>query len=148
MAANSRFAMATHIMLELGISPEGELKSSSQLAEGANTNPVVIRRILSELQKAGLIITAAGKSGGARLGKKTSAITLFDIYSAVDDGSLFAHNPNDPNKKCEISCVMADLLNPIFCSAEKALKKELEGYKLSVFIEKAKAQCPSRAKTG
>jgi len=146
MAANSRFAMATHIMLELGITPEGELKSSFQLASGANTNPVVIRRILSELQKAGLVSTASGKSGGARVAKKTSTISLYDIYAAVDDGSLFAHNPNDPNKKCELSCQMAELLNPIFSSAATALERELSAHKLSRLIELVKAKCPSRAK--
>lgn len=146
MAANSRFAMATHIMLELGFTPEGELKNSSQLASGANTNPVVIRRILSELQKAGLVSTASGKSGGARMAKKPSAISLYDIYAAVDEGSLFAHNPNDPNKKCELSCHMAELLNPIFSSAASALERELSAHKLSRLMDLVKSKCPSREK--
>lgn len=133
MAANSRFAMATHIMTALAV---GEEKlNSTYLASSLNTNPVVVRRILSELQKAGLLETEAGRSGGARLAKKPSTISLFDIYSAVDDGDLFAYNPNDPNKKCALSCKMKSVLLPVFDAASNALAQKLKKIKLSDLVE-------------
>lgn len=146
MAANSRFAVATHIMMELAIARPDELKSSSELSRGVNTNPVVIRRILSELQKAGLISTSAGKTGGARLAKKPSSISLLDVYSAVDDGSLFAYNPNDPNKSCELSCLMASLLEPIFDAASRAMEDKLKAYKLSELVDQIHKKCSSKEK--
>ncbi len=133
MAANSRFAMATHIMTALAV--EQDKLTSGSLASSLNTNPVVVRRILSELQKAGLLETEAGRTGGARLAKKPSNISLFDVYSAVDDGELFAYNPNDPNKKCALSCRMKSVLMPVFEAAGQALAEKLKKIKLSDLVE-------------
>lgn len=137
MAANSRFAMATHIMTALALE-NGKL-NSGYLAESLNTNPVVVRRILSELQKAGLLTTEAGRSGGARLARKASAITLYDVYAAVDVGDLFAYNPNDPNKQCPLSCKMRSVLSPVFDAANLALADKLKNIKLSALVDQVDA---------
>ncbi len=133
MAANSRFAMATHIMTALAV--KQDKLNSTFLADSLNTNPVVVRRILSELHKAGLLETEAGRSGGARLAKKATAISLYDVYAAVDDGDLFAYNPNDPNKKCSLSCKMKSVLAPVFDAANSALAEKLKKIKLSDLVE-------------
>ena len=137
MAANSRFAVATHIMASLATKPSEDWISSSYLAGSVNTNPVVIRRILSDLQKAGLIETQSGKNGGARLAKEAKAITLHHVYAAVEDGSIFAFNANDPNLRCSLSCKMKSLLEPVFQSADKAVEKELKKFRLSQLKENA-----------
>lgn len=133
MAANSRFAMATHIMTALAV--KEEKTTSSYLASSINTNPVVVRRILSELQKAGLVNTESGRNGGAVLAKRPAGITLFDIYAAVDEGELFAYNPNDPNKTCSLSCKMKSVLAPVFSAANSALAEKLKKIKLSDLVE-------------
>lgn len=138
MAANSRFAVATHIMAGLAVKDPQDWINSTYLAHSVNTNPVVIRRILLDLQKAGLVETQAGKNGGARLAKDPEKISLHDIYSAVEDGTIFAFNANDPNKKCSLSCKMKSLLEPIFQSADKAVEKELKKTRLSQIKEQAK----------
>jgi Rrf2 family protein len=131
--ANSRFAMATHIMTALAA--RQERLSSTYLASSLNTNPVVVRRILSELQKAGLLATESGRTGGATLAKKPNTITLFDIYKAVDAGDIFAYNPNDPNKKCELSCKMKSVLEPVFESVGQALAQKLKKIRLSDVVQ-------------
>jgi Rrf2 family protein len=138
--ANSRFAMATHIMTALATC-EDEKMSSTELAGSLNTNPVVVRRILSDLQKAGLLNTRSGRSGGATLARKASAISLHDVYAAVDDGELFAYNPNDPNRKCSLSCAMKSVLEPIFSNAGEALADHLARVKLSSVVEKLSSRC-------
>ncbi len=132
MAANSKFAMATHIMTALA--QKQDKLNSTYLADSLNTNPVVVRRILSELQKAGLLETEAGRSGGARITRKPSSISLFEVYAAVDDGELFAYNPNDPNKKCALSCQMKSVLTPVFEAANQALADKLKKIKLSELV--------------
>ena len=55
-----RFAFAVHVMAVLA-SEKADCCPSSRLAQTVNTNPVVIRRLLIELQEAGLIgITPLG----------------------------------------------------------------------------------------
>lgn len=124
--------MATHIMTALAT--KQEKLTSTYLADSLNTNPVVVRRILSELNKAGLLETEAGRSGGARLAKKASAISLYDVYAAVDEGDIFAYNPNDPNKTCALSCKMKSVLTPVFNAASEALAEKLKKIKLSDLV--------------
>ena len=134
MAANSQFAMATHIMTAIA-AEEGDLVSSAYLAGSLNTNPVVVRRILLKLQKANLITSEHGRNGGARLASSPQKITLADIYKAVDDDLIFAYNPNDPNKKCPMSCVMKSVLQPVFNKATQALNQHLNETKLSDLLK-------------
>lgn len=125
--------MATHIMTALAV--KDEKLNSGYLADSLNTNPVVVRRILSELQKAGLLMTESGRSGGARLARNAKTISLYEVYAAVDEGELFAYNPNDPNKKCSLSCKMKAVLMPVFEAANDALADKLRKIKLSDLVE-------------
>ena len=143
--------MATHIMTSLAAHSAAdktrdmaheESLSSSYLGSSVNTNPVVIRRILGDLQRAGLVQSCAGKSGGASLAKKPQQISLLDIFLAVDDGHLFAFNPNSPNKECPLSCAMKSVLAPIFNSAEGALHRDLKKIKLSDLVEQLVKSIP------
>ena len=125
--------MATHIMTSIAIHNE-ELVTSEYLASSLNTNAVVVRRILGSLQKAGLVETIAGRRGGTRLNIKSSQISLFDVFAAVDEENVFAFNPNDPNKKCALSCRMKAVLEPIFKKANQSVAKELKKVLLSDLI--------------
>jgi Rrf2 family protein len=133
MAANSRFAMATHIVAALAINEKNH-NTSSSLAKSLNTNPVVVRRILGELQRGGLIKTTAGRTGGVILVKKPAAISLYDIYTAIGGNELFAYNPNDPNKACPVSCSMKSVLYPVFEAAGQALSTNLKKVRLSDLV--------------
>lgn len=140
MAANSRFAMASHIMTAVALK-KGEVVNSTYLADSLNTNAVVVRRILADLQKAGLLETLAGRGGGARLAKAANEIFLYDVFAAVDDGELFAYNPNRPNKRCALSCQMKSVLTPIFESAHGALETYLKKVRLSDLVQRANEKC-------
>lgn len=135
--------MATHLMTSLAFE-KADVQSSKELASSLNTNPVVVRRLLVDLQKAGLLQTLTGRTGGARLAKPTSSITLYDIYKAVDDGEVFAFNPNDPNKSCALSCEMKSVLEPIFESARRALDENLRKTKLSEVLARLAKKCPRK----
>jgi Rrf2 family protein len=132
--------MATHIMTAIALKGD-EVVSSTYLATSLNTNPVVVRRLLSELQKAGLLATQAGRTGGAVLAKKPNAITLYDVYSAVNEEDLFAYNPNDPNATCSLSCEMKSVLEPIFKSASSALAMDLKKVRLSDVSDVLRKKC-------
>ena len=127
---NKQFAMGLHIMTALACGSE-ELVSSEYLANSLSTNPVVVRRILSKLSKAGLIETARGKNGGVRLKKTAHKITLADIYSALTETTLI--NPNDkrPQKSCAVSCGMGNVMKKVIDGVEDATIKFLSAQKLS-----------------
>ena len=101
MRASSNFVKAIHITLFLHMK-EGELKSSTQLAESVDTNPVVIRRLVALLRKAGIVGSVAGAKGGFYLAKNPKDIDLWMIYQAVKEEQLFARPK--VNENCDISC--------------------------------------------
>ena len=65
--------------------PEYTYANSEMIAESVNTNPVVIRRILSKLRDADLVDSKSGPNGGSEIARHPSKIKLSEIYEAVDD---------------------------------------------------------------
>lgn len=125
MADNNRFSVAIHIVTYLACKG-GEGATSNMLATSIGTNPVVVRRLLSQLHKANLIETQSGKSGGSRLGKRPEQITLFDVYKAVEQGGPFAIPSKPENKACLVSCHMKEMLSDIFRQTELAIESSLK----------------------
>lgn len=121
---NSRFAVAVHILTVVATS-EGQPISSEFIAGSVNTNPSLIRRLLSMLTKAGLTTTQLGAGGGALLAKPAHQITLRDVYRAVDEGELFAVHREPPNIRCPVGRHIQALLESRFEAATHALELEL-----------------------
>jgi Rrf2 family protein len=134
MPLNSRFAVAAHI-LTLLYDSDGQPLTSDFIAGSVNTNPAVIRRLLSQLAKAGLTAARLGAGGGARLARPATQITLRDVYRAVDEGSLFAMHPQDPNPDCPVGRHIQASLEGIMEDAERALEAELANYTIADLVE-------------
>lgn len=120
MSINSRFAVAVHILALLAL--EKQLLSSRDIAGSVNTNPVVIRRILSSLNKAGLIDTQLGVEGGSTLARPAEQVTLLEVYRVVEAGSLFSLHPSEPNPLCPCGRNIQPILSSVFKKAERALE--------------------------
>ena len=89
-----------------------------------NTNPVVIRKILGILKKAGLIHIQMGQGGGATLAVEPEKITLRDVYTVFDE-RLFVLHPSKPNSKCICGRNIQPILMEVFSETEKVLVSEL-----------------------
>ncbi len=76
MQISSRFTLAVHILICI---VKDEYKTTSDfLASSTNVNPVIVRKILSQLKSAGLVEVARG-SGDASLPKPLNEITFLNI---------------------------------------------------------------------
>lgn len=128
MSASSRSAVAIHILgMVAGGAMMGDAPVTSEdIAESVNTNPVVIRRILGSLRAAGLVSSQPGAHGGWRLTRQPEAITLRDIYHAVeDDEPLFALPQRAPNPGCRIGANIRRVVGSYFRQAEAAMEASL-----------------------
>lgn len=132
---NQQFATAVHVLTALAFSRKN-LTNSDTLALSVNTNPVVIRRLLSSLTKAHLVSTARGKSGGVRLAKEPQEINLKDVYLAISPNEPIAPREKSPHKECPVSCSMYAIMSTISVGTQKATMKYLESQKLSDIIKK------------
>lgn len=79
MQFSSRLPIAAHILMCIVRFGEDCKITSDFLAGSVNVNPVIIRRTLGQLKKAGLVRVEAGV-GGASLAKPPEEITLLDIF--------------------------------------------------------------------
>lgn len=137
MSSNSRFTVATHILTLLASSQESV--SSDEIAVSVNTNPVVIRRLLSELAKAGLVVTQQGSGGGSRLARAADAITLAQIYRATEPGSLFGLHRHAPNPACEIGGNIQSVMGAVFDQTEQAVETIFAGITLAQIYQSVRA---------
>src|SRR5262245_47633826 len=126
MAANNRFAVAVHVVTYLAHEHDRDQPlSSAEIAESVDTHPVVIRRVLGALARAGIVKSTPGKRGGARLARNPARITLLDIYRSTEECGLFAAR-RMPSGRCEIACRMESLLDPVFDATQKAAEAALK----------------------
>lgn len=138
MTKSSRFVIATHTLAMLA-SGEGEPLTSDWIAGSVNTNPVVIRRVLAMLSKAGLVATQEGAKGGTRLAKPANEITLLAVYRAVEEGDLFASHPQPPNPNCPVGCNIQAALEPTLDAAEEAMAASLARTTVADVVRRVKA---------
>jgi Rrf2 family protein len=137
MAANSRFAVAVHALAVLAW--HGDRRHSSrEIAGSVATNPVVIRRMLSQLARAGLVESSHGAKGGFRLALPPERITLHAVYRAVEEGGFFAL-PEKSNDKCPIACRMKSVLDGVFSRVEAKVLPELKRATLASILRRAAA---------
>jgi Rrf2 family protein len=121
---NSRFAVAVHILTLLA-EARGEPLTSERIAGSVNTNASLVRRLLGMLARAGLATARHGTGGGALLARPPEAITLRDVYRAVDEGELFALHRERPNPACPVGRNIQTALETRIDAATRALEDEL-----------------------
>ncbi len=136
MTKSRNFATAVHIMTALAYA---ETLTSQRLAASVQTNPGLVRRVLAKLVRSGLVEAQRGKSGGSRLARPPSQISLREIYEAVEDGPLLRVSGKQPHPQCVVSCNIQTVLEDVFTDAEEAMKKRLGGVKLSRVLNQVTA---------
>ena len=134
MKLSTNFTVAVHTLLCVLHFQKTDKVTSDFIAASTNMNPVIIRKILGKMHKAGLVETRAGV-GGSTLLKSADKITLLDIYKAVseesdDERTVFNFHAN-PNDKCPVGSKIHAALDKPLENAQKALEAELEKTSLS-----------------
>jgi Rrf2 family protein len=137
VSANSRLTVAAHALTWIGLYQRRghEVATSEQIATSVNTNPVVIRRLLAELRKAGLADSRRGAGAGWALSRDLSAITLLDVYEAVESGPIFALHPSAPDPECVVGHGIGPVLTTVYDGIEATLRSELAGTTLEDLLK-------------
>ncbi len=129
MQISSRFTVALHIFTCVEVFKDEYKVTSDFLAGSINTNPVIIRKILTQLKNAGLIEVARG-TGGITITKPLTAITFYDVYEAiepVENGDLFRFHEN-PNPECPVGRNIHALLDRKLQAIQSAMEDEMKRY--------------------
>ena len=139
MQISSRFTIAVHILICIETFKNDYKITSDFLASGVNVNAVVIRRLLQQLKKAGIINVKRG-SGGAEMAKSPEEITLLDIYNAVEcveEGRLF-HFHENPSQECPVGKNIHAVLDVRLEEIQKAMEREMRSISIQDIINDTK----------
>ena len=113
--------------------------TSDFLASSINVNPVIIRRILSQLKDAGLIDVKRG-TGGAAVIKPLEEITFLDVYRAVEcigENTLF-HFHENPDPNCPVGRNIHNILDEKLLRMQEAMERELQSITMADVMEDMK----------
>jgi len=119
-----QFTVAAHIMAALGFYHGKEI-SSATLAESVNADPTFVRKSLSKLSKAGLVVTTRGKSGASVLARAPKRITLLDIYHASAAPPAFAIHSYPVEKRCPVSCNLKECMSGVLSQVQDSFERSL-----------------------
>jgi Rrf2 family protein len=127
MAANSRLTVAVHALAWLALAQRRgtDRLTSDQVAASVNTNPVIIRRCLGELNRAGLVRVKRGAGAGWSLARPPAQITLLEVYDAVERDPLFALHHTEPNLECPVGRGIRPALGEVYGAVETELRRAL-----------------------
>lgn len=131
MQITSRFTVALHIFTCVEVFKDEYKVTSDFLAGSINTNPVIIRKIVTQLKNAGLIEVARG-TGGITVTKPLNEITFYDVYEAiepVENGDLF-HFHENPNPECPVGRNIHALLDQKLQAIQSAMEDEMKRYSI------------------
>lgn len=129
MQISSRFTIALHIFTCADTFKDEYKITSDFLARSINTNPVIIRKILTQLKNAGLITVARG-TGGITPTRPLSEITFYDVYQAVDsiENDTLFHFHENPNPQCPVGRNIHSVLDDKLKAIQSTMEAEMKRY--------------------
>lgn len=143
MQISSRFTIAVHALLCIELFKSDRKVTSDFIASSVNVNPVIIRRLLQQLKKAGIVRVIRG-SGGTDIARPLQEITLLDIYNAVecvDEEGLF-HFHESPNQLCPVGRSIHAVLDAKLDDIQAAMEKEMGSVTMQDILNDMKRLMP------
>jgi Rrf2 family protein len=136
-----QFTVAAHIMAALGYY-HGEEISSAILSDSVNADPTFVRKSLSKLSKAGLVVTRRGKSGASVLARPPRQITLLDIYRASAAPPAFAIHSYPVDKRCPVSRNLKECMSRVLSETQNSFEKSLAKITLADLVGQIQKKTP------
>ena len=136
MQISSRFTIAIHMLTCMETFKDDYKITSDFLSGSINVNPVIIRRLLSQLKDAGMIEVKRG-TGVASIVKPLEQITFLDVYRAVEcieENTLF-HFHENPNPDCLVGKNIHNILDDKLLRVQDAMERELKAITLADVME-------------
>ena len=129
MKRNSRLSLALHTLSHMAGEPD-RIQTSSEIADHAGTNPVVVRRVLGRLREAGLLTSEKGYAGGWRLARNPQSISLADVYLALDE-RLVASDEIKDTTACSVEHALHKRVSGVLEEIEQSLVQKLSETSIS-----------------
>lgn len=133
MAVSTKLSVAVHILTLIG-SKEATQVNSEYIAGSIHTNPVVVRRYMSALKKAGLIESSRGATKTS-LTREPSQISLYDVYYALALKNDLFNIHQDTNIECLIGRNIQTALEREYRKIQEKMEEDLKKVTLQDVLE-------------
>lgn len=133
MRISTKFSDAIHILSFIYIYKNKIQLSSDNIARSVEISPVMVRKLMGQLKKAGLLETTHG-SANPQLARPTEDISLLDVFLAVEDNHHLFTIDYETNPQCIVGGNIQTALEKYYNEAEIAAKAKLDQTKLADVI--------------
>lgn len=145
MQVSTKFTIAIHILAAAEYFGKSQKVTSDFLAASIGSNPVIIRNIMSDLKKAGIIDTKRGP-GGITIMRPLSQISFYDIYEAVEKNNEELFNFHDnPNAKCPVGGNIHKILDDKLEALQKKFEDDLKQFSMADVVKDLYAELKKEA---
>ncbi|MGN0364066.1 MAG: Rrf2 family transcriptional regulator [Bilifractor sp.] len=136
MQITSKFTIAIHILACIDYFHGKIPVNSGLLSQSIGANPVIVRGVMSVLNKAGMINAGKGRND-ATLKKPLAEVTFYDIYEAVDETAekgIF-HFHENPSPDCPVGRNIHKALDGELLKVQHAMEDEMKKIPVSAVTE-------------
>ena len=125
MQITSKFTIAIHILAAIDTFHGHVNVNSKLLSQSIGANPVIVRGVMSDLKKAGIIMSHRGKND-VTIEKPLDQVSFYDIYQAVNanDKDLF-HFHENLNQKCPVGKNIHHVLDKRLLEVQRAMEEKI-----------------------
>ena len=136
----ARVEYALHTLLNLSLAPAEQALSARELAEFQRLPVMFVRKLLTQLEKAGLVEGSEGVRGGWRLARDPASISVLDIADAARGGGEPLFECREIRARCALwadgkaprpAVTGVCSIHAVMLAAESAMRRELESHTLS-----------------
>jgi Rrf2 family protein len=122
---------AARVLLHLAALPPGSWTTAQRIADRQSIPNLLVGQIVSQLAKAGLLLTRRGKGGGIQMARPAAEISLLDVVEAMQGPLSLNVCTSDP-EQCALTpeCLMHEA----WVRTQASLDSELRGETLEKLV--------------
>lgn len=138
MAYSTRLSDALHVLVFIEEQQGADL-SSDAIAKSLAANPSSVRQMMGKLKRAGLIESVTGHAM-PRLARAPEAITMLDVYRAVEGDKPLLHLDTHTNPACGVGVNVQLVIGDLFDDVQRKAESAMASITLAQIIERYRAR--------
>ena len=123
MRVSAKTDYALRALIELAVRPGGSPVSAEEIGRTQEIPHGFLQAILADLRRAGVVLSQRGQSGGWRLAREATDVTVADVIRAVDGPLVSVHGERPESVSYNAS---AAALQHVWIAARSSLREVCE----------------------
>ncbi|AWL07842.1 transcriptional regulator [Massilia oculi] len=135
MRHDARLSRMLHVLIHMD--KRGGRTTSDTIAQMLGTNPVVVRRTMAPLKRAGLVTSDGGAGGGWSLARAVDGVTVREVHEALGSPSVLAIDVAVDHKTCPVEGAVVAELGAVFRATEAFMLERMQDVTLGALAMRA-----------